>query len=289
LQHDGKLYDSKAIVEYAHGISIGVPLEPRDFSGSDKTVAQRLETLGFTVLNLDRPDWTRDEIILAYALAESNGWRQVYDTDPRAKELSLLLQSSAIHPLPRHPDFRNPAGVGQKTRNIVDHYPGHQGPRSNGNRLDKEVLDEYRADPAGMRAMAERIRGLLTTTQADSSDLPDLDPIDLPAGEGGVALRAHLQRERDPKLRRRKLADTKRRGHPIACEACGFDFGQAYGVHGELMTRMGHSSTRAALIYLHATDERQRTIADALGDLAAGELKQNRSGTPRARRRKGAS
>jgi len=26
------------------------------------------------------------------------------------------------------------------------------------------------------------------------------------------------------------------------------------------------------LIYLHATDERQREIADALGDLAAGEL-----------------
>jgi hypothetical protein len=37
----------------------------------------------------------------------------------------------------------------------------------------------------------------------------------------------------------------------------------------ELMARMGHSSTRAALIYLHSTDERQREIADALGDLAA--------------------
>ncbi len=62
---------------------------------------------------------------------------------------------------------------------------------------------------------------------------------------------------------------------------------------------MGHSSTRAAMIYLHSTDERQRQIADALGDLAAGELKRktarardttaNRSGTQRARRRKNAS
>jgi hypothetical protein len=41
----------------------------------------------------------------------------------------------------------------------------------------------------------------------------------------------------------------------------------------ELMARMGHSSTRSALIYLHSTDERQREIADALGDLAASELK----------------
>jgi integrase len=57
----------------------------------------------------------------------------------------------------------------------------------------------------------------------------------------------------------------------------------------ELMDRMGHSSTRAALIYLHATDQRQRKIADALGELAAKELKRQRSGTQRARRRRGAS
>jgi hypothetical protein len=29
------------------------------------------------------------------------------------------------------------------------------------------------------------------------------------------------------------------------------------------MARMGHSTTRGALIYLHSTDERQREIADA--------------------------
>ena len=68
----------------------------------------------------------------------------------------------------------------------------------------------------------------------------------------------------------------------------------------ELMARMGHGSTRAALIYVFSTDERQREIADALGDLAAGELKRkpsrarkgttgSRSGTQRAQRRKSAS
>ena len=34
----------------------------------------------------------------------------------------------------------------------------------------------------------------------------------------------------------------------------------------ELMDRMGHNSTRAALIYLHSSDERQRKLADAVGD-----------------------
>jgi hypothetical protein len=34
------------------------------------------------------------------------------------------------------------------------------------------------------------------------------------------------------------------------------------------MARLGHSSPRAALIYQHATRERDKTIADALGKLA---------------------
>jgi hypothetical protein len=46
----------------------------------------------------------------------------------------------------------------------------------------------------------------------------------------------------------------------------------------ELMTRMGHASPRAALIYLHSADARQRQIADALGDLAAAELDRARNG-----------
>ncbi|TQN33488.1 site-specific recombinase XerC [Haloactinospora alba] len=41
----------------------------------------------------------------------------------------------------------------------------------------------------------------------------------------------------------------------------------------ELMTRMGHSSTRAALVYLHARDDRARELADRLGKRAAEELK----------------
>ena len=40
----------------------------------------------------------------------------------------------------------------------------------------------------------------------------------------------------------------------------------------ELMARMGHASTRAALVYLHDTDERQRAIAAAVNDLARNEL-----------------
>ena len=40
----------------------------------------------------------------------------------------------------------------------------------------------------------------------------------------------------------------------------------------ELMARMGHDSERAALIYLHSSGERQRTLADAVGKAASAEL-----------------
>jgi hypothetical protein len=52
----------------------------------------------------------------------------------------------------------------------------------------------------------------------------------------------------------------------------------------EMMTRMGHSGTRAALIYQHPTTERQREIADQVSKRAKAALnKSKRSGTRTAR------
>jgi integrase len=42
----------------------------------------------------------------------------------------------------------------------------------------------------------------------------------------------------------------------------------------ELMERMGHSTSRAALIYLHSNDERQHTLADAVAARVQSELGQ---------------
>ena len=44
----------------------------------------------------------------------------------------------------------------------------------------------------------------------------------------------------------------------------------------ELMERMGHSTSRAAMVRLHSTDERQRKVADALGDMVRAELQDDR-------------
>jgi hypothetical protein len=42
----------------------------------------------------------------------------------------------------------------------------------------------------------------------------------------------------------------------------------------ELMERMGHSTTRAALIYLHSSSDRQHAIAAAVDKLAKAALRQ---------------
>jgi integrase len=51
----------------------------------------------------------------------------------------------------------------------------------------------------------------------------------------------------------------------------------------ELMERMGHSSTRAALIYLHSTDARQRELAETVASRAHAELTAGARGTSVAR------
>jgi integrase len=48
----------------------------------------------------------------------------------------------------------------------------------------------------------------------------------------------------------------------------------------ELMERMGHSTNRAAMIYLHSTDPRQRALADAVDKAARDELRQVRKWPP---------
>jgi integrase len=51
----------------------------------------------------------------------------------------------------------------------------------------------------------------------------------------------------------------------------------------ELMERMGHASSRAALIYLHSTDDRQRALAEAVSERARRDLAAESCGTYVAR------
>lgn len=49
--------------------------------------------------------------------------------------------------------------------------------------------------------------------------------------------------------------------------------GPEHVCRASLWERMGHASSRAALIYLHSKDERQRKLAAAVGKVARAELR----------------
>lgn len=52
------------------------------------------------------------------------------------------------------------------------------------------------------------------------------------AVEGRLLVRRALVRERDPKLRARKISSVLQRGLPLRCEVCDFDFADTYGELG---------------------------------------------------------
>lgn len=257
LDLDGSLYDSKAIVGYAHGISGDRPWRSEDFTGGDKTVADLLRSHGFVVRFVRNPAWTRDEIVLVCALVEAKGWRTIAQEDPKAIALSGLLQSPAIHPVEgRGADFRNPAGVERKSSDLVSRHPTFRGRRTNGNRLDQVVVDAFLERPAEMRAEATDIEAALRRWSDEAPAVPDPDLEGAAREEGGVRLVEHLRRERDPSLKPRKIEQAKKQGLSIACEVCGFDFLQAYGPRGRDYIECHHRTP------LHVTGPTKTSLND---------------------------
>jgi integrase len=126
-----------------------------------------------------------------------------------------------------------------------------------------------------MPAVREHVRRLGT---ADDG-LLFTSPEGTPLWHGNFRNRVWLPALEAARLPPMHFHDLRHTGNMLAA-------GTAAGLR-ELMDRMGHSTTRAALTYLHASDERQRAIAHALSKVSASELKRrspNRSGTQRARK-----
>jgi 5-methylcytosine-specific restriction enzyme A len=180
-----------------------------------------------------RVDWQWEEIVLACDLVYQNGWRQLDESDPRARELSGTLQRMSIHPLDvRLPNFRNFAGVAQKTRNIATVHPEYVGRPSNGNKLDKKVLDDFLHDPERMQNVAARLRQLALADEPENASQLFGDE-DESAMKGRYMLRFHRVLERSSELRVKKIRSILARGGPLVCEACQFNFEEVYGDLGK--------------------------------------------------------
>ncbi|MEV0758005.1 HNH endonuclease [Streptosporangium sp. NPDC050280] len=260
LVHDGMEYDSKAIAGVAHKHQQGAPLTWEELSGGLRHAVDWLQREGFTVVASQNPKWTRDELILACDVVVRNDWKGLYPEDPRIAELSDLLQLLAAYPVEeRAATYRNCNGAARKTFDIATHHPEYTKKRTNGGRLDREVLQDFLSRPAEMAQAAYLLReGLKHGTlepvgpEKDDDDAED----EASAPEGRVLYRRHRTRERNKGLRKKKIVAVLRAGGTLACEACGFDFAAVYGERGEGYIECHH------VVPLHEAGEGTTKLSD---------------------------
>ncbi|MFC6469924.1 HNH endonuclease [Gordonia humi] len=117
-----------------------------------------------------------------------------------------------------------------------------------------------------MRTLAERFRSdpSMLSVDADVGEdaAIDLDEVaehgSASAVEGAVKRRIATFRERDPKLRQRKIDEAMRERGRLACETCGFDFHEKYGGLGAGYAHIHH------IVPLHVTNEVLNTTEDLI-------------------------
>lgn len=179
------------------------------------------------------PPWTWDELVLACDLVASNQWHRLTATDQRVQDLSRLLQILPIHPHERRGlKFRNLNSVARKTSDLATNHPNYKGARTHSGRLDLDVIHAFINDPKEMAATAATIRHTVRTSGPVAELAPDIDLESEAIPEGRLLERLHLIRDRDPKVRARKIKETRQRIGYVRCEVCAFDFEQVYGLRG---------------------------------------------------------
>ena len=199
-----------------------------------------------TRLQKKNPKWTRQETILALELyLREPGIRYREPEDPAVIELSQLLnQYHRSIGTQQTSDLRNPNGVSMKLGNFMRLDPEFKGSGlTNGARLEEEVWSSYANDRDLLRReaalLAEHIRA--DNSSASSALLPDLESDEELESEGDPRTYAHRSYERKSGNRRKKIDSIKKRGLPIACECCGFDFEKTYGERGRDFIEVHHA------------------------------------------------
>ncbi|WP_433229032.1 HNH endonuclease [Actinomadura formosensis] len=206
------------------------------------------------------PDWAWDELILACALVYRNNWREIKRNDPRAAELSNLLQKLPIHPLEsRGKDFRNVNSIQRKTANIVTAHPNYRGAATKGGRATQEVVKAFLANPDKMLAAADKLIELIKSEDSDiraALATPNPDEEETSAREGRILERLHRYRERNRSLRAEKIKSVLASDGKLVCEVCRFDFTKFYGTHGDGYIEVHH------VVPLHEAGESETKLSD---------------------------
>ncbi|WP_228002458.1 HNH endonuclease [Nocardia australiensis] len=263
LLYEGRAYDSKAIVGVAYSLMTGEQYTAKDFSGG-LALTERLERLGFEVTG--KMDWKLEEQVLACDLLDQNGWRTIPERDSRTEDLSKLLRAQWVY-APSIPEYRGTDSVHRKFEDLRTAHPDHEGARTRGGKLSVHVAASFAKDPHKMRALAETLRqnGQLDLvldldeeyTDTSATEAASAEEI-VAAIEGKASQRLTRVYERDPKLRRRKIEQSRKERNSIACEVCGFDFEATYPGVGDGYVHVHH------VVPLHTTGPVENTLDDLI-------------------------
>lgn len=231
--------------------------------------ATRLNDLWVSAAGVGRnPTWVRDELILAldtYLRYRGNPPRK---ESPEIVELSDTLNRLARYLcLTRGDRFRNANGVYMKLMNFRRFDPtftesGRVG-LSRGGRAEEEIWAEFAHDPERCRQVAETIKAVLASAGNDEirTELAGEDIEE--AEEGRVITALHRRYERNAGIVKAKKARVLATFGRLECEACGFDFHERYGVHGDGFIECHHTQP------VHALRPGQKTRASDLKLLCA--------------------
>jgi len=139
-------------------------------------------------------------------------------------------------------------------------HPDYPGAPTKGGKTTQQVIDAFVEDPKGMHLVAQALwrSGNLSRDDHDDVGDPQYAPVGettaafVSAVEGRIIERLVKVAERNPKLRKAKIQQSRQERGTIACEVCGFDFERAYGQLGE-----GYIHVHQGAAALHGGDGEQ--------------------------------
>lgn len=213
-----------------------------------------------------KPDWTRDELILALDLYLKNRARVPGRESNAIQSLSRGLRSMWGADRSDDPTFRNTNGVYMKLMNFraIDPEYTAQGKRGfeHGSAADVSVWRDFANQPLQLEKLASLIREQIAEGETLDVSNQHTDEI-AEAIEGRLLTRLHTYRERDRNLINRKKLQALSVHGRFLCECCGFDFEDAYGERGTGFIEVHH------LLPLHELSGDTRTGLDDLALLCS--------------------
>ena len=148
---------------------------------------------------MSKPDWSRDELILALELYFREPMARGSKNHPEVVSLSKILNQLPIHQGQALDDaFRNPSGVAMKLSNFHRLDPSYEGKGlSRGSKLEEEVWNTFLGDTERLISVASVIRNMVVAGEARvERNVVKEEQEDQEAPEGKILTRIHMFRER---------------------------------------------------------------------------------------------